>query len=92
MGRTFSEGYLWLLYSWYPQEWWTTGAVYDTTCRSEEIQSALDHAIIIDYLPLSDEAEGREEETDAGLVSERTSYFIVLTLYQVGKKIYFMLL
>ncbi len=77
MDRTFSEGYLWLLYPWYPQEWWKTGQVYEitTSCRPEEIQSALDRAIIIDYLPLSD--EGRDKETDAGLVSERI--IIVLT-------------
>ncbi len=77
MGRTFSEGYLWLLYPWYPQEWWTTGQVYEiTSCRPADIQNALERAIIIDYLPLSD--EGRDKETEAGLVSERIIIMFLL--------------
>lgn len=50
---TLSNGYLWLTFAWYPDEWWTEPAnrtnYNPVTCPQDVLESMIEHSIIIDH-------------------------------------------
>jgi hypothetical protein len=69
LGLTQSNGYLWLSYAWYPDEWWTEPAnrtnYEPVVCPQQVLESMIEHSIIIDhyaYVP------DKNSSTDVGIV------------------------
>ena len=70
---TFRNGYVWLLFAWYQDNWWqdesVSRSIYNPiTCRISELEEILEYAILIDHFPFVP-PEDRSMTTDAGMVS-----------------------
>ena len=68
---TFSDGYVWLLFAWYQDNWWQDQPLFQASydqisCSVSELEEILDRAILIDHFPF---VENRSMTTDAGMVS-----------------------
>ena len=73
-GLTLENGYVWLSYAWYPDDWWTepanrTSYVPDT-CSRGELEEMLEYSIVIDHYAF---VEDKDENTSVGLASNITS-------------------
>ena len=71
LGLTHGNGYVWLLYGWYAEEWWTAPpddrSYTPFQCDLGIIEDMLEFAILVDHFPA---APDRDEVTDVdGLVS-----------------------
>lgn len=70
---THQNGYMWMLFAWYPEEWWLDPPVNRTRytpeeCQQSEIEDILEHALLIDHFPYVSEGE-KSIPTSSGLVS-----------------------
>ncbi|XP_003384356.1 PREDICTED: gamma-aminobutyric acid type B receptor subunit 2-like [Amphimedon queenslandica] len=66
--------YVWLVYGWYPANWWTESVSgYDpmVTCTDEQLQSLLERSLILSNYPLTYETDSTP--TDVGLT--RSQFF-----------------
>ena len=66
---TLSNGYLWLTFAWYPDEWWTEPAnrtnYNPVTCPQDVLESMIEHSIIIDHYAY---VQDKNSSTDVGIV------------------------
>ena len=72
-GMTLSNGYVWLLFAWYQDNWWQDEPLFlasynQINCSSSEMEEILDRAILIDHFPFVP-PENRSMTTDTGMVS-----------------------
>ena len=72
-GMTSRNGYVWLLFAWYQDNWWQDEPVSHSTynpitCHISELEEILEYAILIDHFPFVP-PEDRSMATDAGMVS-----------------------
>ena len=69
LGLTLFNGYLWLSYAWYPDEWWTEPAnrtnYEPVVCPREVLESMIEHSIIIDHYAY---VLDKNSSTDVGIV------------------------
>ena len=65
-----SNGYLWLSFAWYPDEWWTAPAnrtnYNPLRCSQDELESMIEHSVIIDHYA---HVQDKNSSTDVGIVS-----------------------
>ena len=70
---TLNDGYVWLLFAWYQDNWWQDDPIPQTSynqtiCTSSQLKEILERAILIDHFPFVP-PENRSMTTDAGMVS-----------------------
>lgn len=73
LGMTLANGYTWILFAWYPRQWWFAqseerSSYVPVQCTQSEIESVVEYAIIIDHYAFVEEAN-RDTITAADLVS-----------------------
>ena len=70
---TLNDGYVWLLFAWYQDNWWLDNPIPQTSynqtiCTSAQLEEILERAILIDHFPFVP-PENRSMTTDTGMVS-----------------------
>ena len=70
LGLTHENGYLWLLFAWYPINWWTTEPANRTsyeprTCSEDVLERMLEYSIVIDHYTY---VENKTAITSSGMV------------------------
>lgn len=74
MEMTHENGYLWLLFAWYPPMWWSPSNLQErnsyvpVNCSREEIESMVEFAVPIDVFPYVAD-ENRQDPTSSNMVS-----------------------
>lgn len=69
---TLENGYTWISFAWYPENWWTMDPLErfsytPVTCTQDEIESIVEHAILIDHFAFVEE-DYRDNTTAANIV------------------------
>ena len=68
-GLTLENGYLWLSYAWYPDEWWIKPAnrtnYEPALCSREVLETMLEYSIVIDHYAFVDD---KNMSTSIGIV------------------------
>ena len=59
---THQNGYMWMLYAWYPQQWWNETNSYEASdCTIGELTEMLTHAIAISQFPYTSQGSCHEQ-------------------------------
>jgi len=67
---TLANGYVWLMFAWYPEHWWQAKQVQRPytlpNCTTEQLESVILDGILIDHYSF---VSDKNAVTDIGLVS-----------------------
>ena len=68
---TQQNGYLWLTFAWYPDDWWLSQSPRDIVNEDEscQLERIVEYSIAIDLFPYVP-PEAYNDTTDVGLVSD----------------------